>query len=248
MQPTETASFDDLATAYSRYRVGYAPELYADLEEFGITRGKHVLDVGCGTGLVAHELAERGSAMTGIDVSGPMLEHARELVPGASFVEASAEKLPFADDSFDAAVSAQAFHWFDQEKALAEISRVVKPGGTVAVWWKGMMRGDTTRLMRETVAKELGLTSPTDLLTAEFEAFETSGLADRRLRVIPWLVPMTAGKYFGYEVSRARARVAFGDKRNAYLERLRERLGPEATQLAISYVQLLYIGRVPERA
>jgi ubiquinone/menaquinone biosynthesis C-methylase UbiE len=247
MQPTEAASFGELATAYRRFRLGYADELYAVLEEFGIGGPARVLDVGCGTGLVAHELAARGCHMTGIDVSGPMLEHARECVPGGTFVEAHAEALPFADASFDAAVSAQAFHWFDQVKAIEEMARVVRPGGTVAVWWKGMMRGDATRLIRESVAHDLGLTSPEDLLTPEFTAFRTASLVDRRLRVIPWIVPMTAERYNGYECSRARARVAFGEKLDAYLTALEARLGPRSTVLSISYVQMLYIGRVPER-
>ena len=82
----------------------------------------------------------------------------------------------------------------------------IAPGGTVAIWWKGMMRGDATRLTREAVARELGLSSPPDLLTAEFNAFDASGLEDRRLRVVPWIVHMSAERYFGYELSRARAR------------------------------------------
>ncbi len=247
MQPTRTASFDDLATAYSRYRLGYAPELYAALEEFGIVSGARVLDVGTGTGLVAHELASRGCLVTGVDISGPMLEHARKRVPDGTFVEAAAESLPFADASFDAAVSAQAFHWFDQPKALVEMARVVRPGGTAAVWWKGMMRGDATRLIRESVARELGLDSPADLLTPGFPAFESSPFVERRLRIIPWIVPMSAERYIGYEASRARARAAFGDKLPAYLERLEERLGPRTAQLSISYVQMLYVGSVAEK-
>jgi ubiquinone/menaquinone biosynthesis C-methylase UbiE len=248
VQPTGTSSFDDLATAYRRYRLGYAPELYAALEEFGIARGAHVLDVGCGTGLVSHELARRGCRITGVDVSGPMLDHARELVPEGTFVEAAAEALPFEDATFDAAVSAQAFHWFDQAQALEEMARVVRPGGTVAVWWKGMMRGDATRLIRESVARELGLVQPPDLLTPEFAAFETSPLVDRRIRIIPWIVAMTVERYIGYECSRARAPGTAGEERDAYLAALERRLGSRSAELSISYINMLYLGRVPERS
>jgi ubiquinone/menaquinone biosynthesis C-methylase UbiE len=245
MPHSPPASFDDLAGAYSRFRVGYAPELYGLLEEAGISAGRSVLDVGCGTGIVSHALRERGAMVTGLDVSSAMLERARENVPGVTFVRGASEALPFADDAFDAAVSAQAFHWFDQARALAEMIRVVRPGGTVAVWWKGLMRGDATRLIRESVAHELGLTSPPDLLTTEFSAFEAAALEEKRLRVIPWLVSMTAERYFGYEFSRARARAAYGDRLGEYLERLEERIGSRETQLSIAYVQLLYLGRVP---
>ena len=245
MQRAHSSTFDDLADAYNRFRVGYAAELYDILGEFGVLGGTSVLDVGCGTGLVSSELAERHCVVTGVDISPGMLEHARLKVPGATFVAAGAEALPFADDSFDSAVSAQAFHWFDQPRALAEMSRVVKPGGTIAIWWKGLMRGDTVRLARESVASDLGLTSPADLLTAEFSAFETAGLTERRLRVIPWLVSMSADRYLGYEFSRARARDAFGARLEEYIGRLKERIGPRGATLSISYVQLLYLGRVP---
>jgi SAM-dependent methyltransferase len=246
VQPTGTASFDDLATAYRRYRLGYAPELYAALEEFGIVSGARVLDVGCGTGLVAHELSTRGCRVSGVDVSGPMLDHARELVPEGTFVVASAEALPFGDATFDAAVSAQAFHWFDQAKALVEMARVVRPGGAVAVWWKGMMRGDATRLIRESVAKELGLEQPPDLLTPGFPAFDSSPFVERRLRIIPWIVAMTVERYIGYECSRARAPGTAGEQRERYLKKLEQRLGSRSAELSISYIHMLYVGRVPE--
>jgi ubiquinone/menaquinone biosynthesis C-methylase UbiE len=245
MRPTQSDSFDDLADAYRRFRIGYAPELYEILEQGGVVRGTSVLDVGCGTGIVSQALADRGCCVTGVDVSAPMLEHARACIPSGTFVEGPSEALPFAADTFDAAVSAQAFHWFDQGRALAEMMRVVRPGGTVAIWWKGMMRGDATRLTREAVARELGLSSPPDLLTAEFNAFDASGLEDRRLRVVPWIVHMSAERYFGYEFSRARARATYGDRLEEYLERLEQRIGPRDTELAISYVQLVYLGRVP---
>ena len=248
MPKAHIETFDELAEAYNRFRVGYAPELYDVLAEFGVTANKSVVDVGCGTGLVSRELHERGCELTGIDISSAMLEHARLAVPGVAFMQAASEALPFGDASFDFAVSAQAFHWFDQPRALAEMSRVVKPGGAVAVWWKGLMRGDSVRLLRESVASELGLSSPPDLLTAEFSAFESSGLVDRRLRVIPWLVTMPAERYFGYECSRARARDAFGPQLPEYLELLRERIGPLDGVLKIAYVQLLYLGRVPAGA
>src|SRR5208283_2281926 len=96
-----------------------------------------------GTGLVAAELAARGCAVAGVDASEPMLERARRRVRSAPFVAGRAERLPFADGVFDGAVCAQAFHWFEREQALAELIRVVRPGGVVAIWWKTLMRGDT---------------------------------------------------------------------------------------------------------
>ncbi len=245
MASPSVGSFDELADLYDRFRTGYSPELFDAIGEYGLAADATVLDVACGTGLVADALANRGYRVTGIDVSVPMLERARRRVPAATFVAGDAENIPFAAASFDAATSGQAFHWFDRAKALGEIMRVVRPGGVVAIWWKELMRGDAVRLVREEVAHELGMTALRPILADEFDAFEASALVDRRLRVIPWIVTMTVASFIGYEGSRARARAAYGDHLDEYLALLGARLGPPDTPLSLSYLHLLYLGRVP---
>jgi ubiquinone/menaquinone biosynthesis C-methylase UbiE len=251
MLPSSTAGhspgrFDTLADAYDRYRIGYAPELYEVLYESGLHAGTHVLDVATGTGLVASALVERGLHVTGIDISEPMLARAHARVPDASFRVASAEALPFGEDTFGAGVSAQAFHWFDRPRALAELIRVVRPGGTIAIWWKELMRGDAVRLLREEVSHSLGVDTVRSALSEEFDAFYESALVDRRLRVIPWIVSMRVGDFLGYERSRARARESYGERLEEYIAILGERLGPPEEPLSLAYVHLLYLGRVPE--
>lgn len=96
--------------------------------------GGHVLDVATGTGLVAAELLRRGFRVTGLDQSPEMLAGARarlgETVP---LVEASAESLPFPDASFDHLTFTYLLRYVDDPAAtLAELARVVRPGGTVA--------------------------------------------------------------------------------------------------------------------
>jgi len=244
-EPRAAAVFDALAEAYGTYRLGYADEVYEVLAESGgILPGARVVDVGCGTGLVSAELVRRGCAVTGVDASSAMLVRARAREPRATFLLARAESLPFPDAAFDAATSAQAFHWFDQPRVLAELARVVRPGGIVAIWWKLMMRGDASRMIREEVARELGLEPPPDLLGDGFPAFEQAPLLDPRLRVIPWVVEMTVADFLGYEASRARARAAYGARLPDYLARLGERLGEASTVLSIGYIHFLYLGRV----
>ena len=243
-EPRAAATFDALAEAYETYRLGYADELYEVLIESGIVPGTRVVDVGCGTGLVTSELVQRGCAVTGVDASAAMLARARAREPRASFLLARAEALPFPDQAFDAATSAQAFHWFEQPRALAELVRVVRPGGIIAIWWKLMIRGDASRLIREEVAREIGLEPPGDLLTDGFPAFDEAPLLDPRLRVIPWVVDMTVADFIGYERSRARARAAYGARLPDYLARLGERFGDDSTVLSIGYVHYLYLGRV----
>jgi SAM-dependent methyltransferase len=245
MQHAPVGSFDELADAYDRYRIGYAAELYDALFAYGLTQGQRVVDVGCGTGLVTAELVRRGCSVTGVDCSDAMLAHARQRVGSASFASARAECLPFGSATFDAVTCAQAFHWFDQPRALAECSRVVRPGGIVAIWWKGLMRGDATRLLREEAARAVDHQPPTDILANDFDAYDGAPFIDKHLRIVPWIVHMPVAEFLGYERSRAMARDTYTERLEDYFTALRERLGPTDADLALSYVQLLYLGRVP---
>jgi len=97
--------------------------------------GDEVLDVATGTGAVAQELLrQKGCAVVGVDQSPEMLAVAREHVPATvKLVEASAERLPFEDASFDALTVTYLLRYVDDPGAtLAELARVVRPGGTVA--------------------------------------------------------------------------------------------------------------------
>jgi demethylmenaquinone methyltransferase / 2-methoxy-6-polyprenyl-1,4-benzoquinol methylase len=96
--------------------------------------GGHVLDVATGTGLVAAELMRGGFRVTGLDQSAEMLDVARARFGGrVDLVEASAESLPFPDASFDHLTFTYILRYVDDPGAtLAELARVVRPGGTLA--------------------------------------------------------------------------------------------------------------------
>jgi SAM-dependent methyltransferase len=105
--------------------------------------GGSVLEVGCGPGRLAVALAERSLAVTGLDLDPAMIERARsnagraslpgELVP--RFILGDVASLPFADASFDVVVSTLSMHhWDDATAGLAEIGRVLRPGGRALVW------------------------------------------------------------------------------------------------------------------
>ncbi|HET8895520.1 MAG TPA: class I SAM-dependent methyltransferase [Gaiellaceae bacterium] len=101
-----------------------------------------VLDVATGTGAVALELVRRGHMVVGIDQSPDMLAVARRRLPGVGFHEGRAESLPFADGEFDALTFTYLLRYVDDPAAtLRELTRVVKPGGTIAMLEFGLPRG-----------------------------------------------------------------------------------------------------------
>jgi arsenite methyltransferase len=112
----------------------------AVLKALDLRRGEHVLDIGCGPGLLAHEMAKAvGSEgrVCCIDMSEPMLAMSKRRCsdqPWVAFEQANATRLPYADDSFDAAVSTQVYEFVpDIPLALAELYRVLRPGGRTVI-------------------------------------------------------------------------------------------------------------------
>jgi demethylmenaquinone methyltransferase/2-methoxy-6-polyprenyl-1,4-benzoquinol methylase len=103
----------------------------------------HVLDVATGTGLVAAELVRRGFEVTGVDLSPEMLAVARRRFGGeVELINASAEALPLASESFDHLTVTHVLRYVaDPEATLAELARVVRPGGLVAALEFGVPRG-----------------------------------------------------------------------------------------------------------
>ncbi len=127
--------YDAMAAGYERERHrGY----HAFLDEAEVAcvadlvRGAEVLEVGCGTGLILKRLEPLARRVVGVDLSGEMLGRARVRVP--TVAQASALSLPFADGSFDVAVSFKVLaHIPEVRAAVAEMARVVRPGGHLAL-------------------------------------------------------------------------------------------------------------------
>ena len=120
----ESAMHRDLAVAVAEF-VDVAP-------------GAAVLDVATGTGLVLRALTAQGGVRplrtAGVDVSPGMVEVARRHLPDATLVVADARRLPFPDASFDLVTACETVYFWEPARAFAEIARVLRPGGTFAVF------------------------------------------------------------------------------------------------------------------
>ncbi len=125
-----------MAAEYERYRPDYPEEaLRWAADELGLAPGARVLDVGAGTGKLTRGLVALGFDVVAVEPGAPMLEQLRRAVPEAEALEAPAEAIPLPAASVDAAFAGQAFHWFDRERALPELHRVIGPEGGLALLW-----------------------------------------------------------------------------------------------------------------
>jgi SAM-dependent methyltransferase len=133
-------SFNVAADAYDRFMGRYSRHLAPQMADLaGISAGQRAIDVGCGPGALTAELVARlgASAVAAVDPSTPFVEAARERNPGVDVRQASAENLPFADASFDAALAQLVVHFMpDPVAGLREMARVTRAGGVVVacVW------------------------------------------------------------------------------------------------------------------
>jgi SAM-dependent methyltransferase len=131
----QASSFGAVAEAYANHRPTYADEAIRWVLGSVATPRPRVADVGAGTGILTATLARLGADVTAVEPDPKMLAELRRRVPDVRSESGSAEDLPFPDASLDAVVAGQAMHWFDLDRALPEIARVLVPGGVFAGLW-----------------------------------------------------------------------------------------------------------------
>jgi SAM-dependent methyltransferase len=142
--------------------------------------GATVLDLGAGTGKLTRSLVPRFAHVIAVEPDEAMRAVLEEVVPEPEPLSGSAEAIPVGDDSVDAVFSGEAFHWFASEETVAEVARVLRPGGVFAFFWNIFEKhlepelGEAAQLIQEAFARG-GRPGQSRVVSGEWrQAFEGS--------------------------------------------------------------------------
>jgi SAM-dependent methyltransferase len=129
-------SFAAVADEYERGRPDYPPAVVGALAaELGLAPGAEVLDLAAGTGKLTRALLAGGLDVLAVEPQAALRDVLAQRIGAERVRDGVAEAIPLADASVDAVTVSDAFHWFDHEPALAEIARVLRPGGGLCGVW-----------------------------------------------------------------------------------------------------------------
>ena len=175
-RPDQARSFDRVAGLYQKARPSY-PAAAVDWV-LDAAPGLRVVDLAAGTGKLTEVLVAAGAEVTAVEPLANMRAELERALPSVRAIDGSAERIPLPDASADAVFVGQAFHWFDAPAALAEIARVLVPGGVLGLVWN--LRDETVPWVAElTVA----LRGAADVLSA------SRGISERPLESEQFTAP-----------------------------------------------------------
>jgi SAM-dependent methyltransferase len=212
-------AFDAWADEYERFRPGY-PEALFDLiaERLALPETPAVVDLGAGTGKVSRAMARRGWAVTAVDPGEGMLAVLREraIEEGLSIevVRTTAERTGLPTARFDAAVAGEAYHWFDAPVALAEMGRIVRPGGGVALFWNVVDQERSPLVASErSLVEEYGVSGsevrkPGRNPETRAAIVSVGAFGEPDFVQVPHVVPMTGAEYEGLAFTKSHLRTA----------------------------------------
>ncbi|GBG37132.1 class I SAM-dependent methyltransferase [Mycobacterium montefiorense] len=224
-------SFGSAAAAYERGRPSYPPEAI----DWLLPRGaRQVLDLGAGTGKLTTRLVERGLEVVAVDPIPDMLEVLSASLPETRAVLGTAEEIPLEDNSVDAVLVAQAWHWVDPERAIPEIARVLRPGGRLGLVWN-------TRDERLGWVRELGRIIGSDGDVGRFDVTLPAPFSERERHQVEWTNYLTPQALIDLVASRSYCITSPAEVRTQTLEQVRELLATHpalanSTGLAMPYV------------
>jgi len=189
-------SFGSASALYDQYRPSPPQTLIEDLVALAPS---DVLDIGCGTGKVAVEFMERGMRVLGVEIDERMADHARE--HGVPVEIASFESWDAKGRQFDLITCADAWHWIDPARGSENAAAVLRPGGTLALFWSFYLLEDDVAARFQRVYDEhapQAMTHSYEPLQANGDPFEpTSAFRPIETRSYRWVETMSAERWIG---------------------------------------------------
>jgi ubiquinone/menaquinone biosynthesis C-methylase UbiE len=181
-----------------RRRAARRSEIFA--REAGLAPGRRALEVGCGTGIFLEVAARTGAEIVALDLSADLLARARSRVANAATVRLSlgnAEQMPFRDASFDCVYGSSILHHLHLDDALAEVRRVLRPGGRIAFTEPNILNPQVTIMFRLGLTKKYFGVSPDEMAFSRFRAaraLRAAGFSGIVVRPFDFLHPSTPAR------------------------------------------------------
>jgi len=188
-------AYDQIARLYDRARPSYPAALFDDIAAYaGLTADARILEIGCGTGQATLPLARRGYALDCIELGEELAKVARDNLapfPAAQVIHADFNTVDLTPARYELVLSATAFHWLDPATRFDKAHRLLKPRGTLALFWHRPVVTDVSRAFVDAVQQAYREAAPEltrqyqppphpDEVSTEYaELIPASGLFDR---------------------------------------------------------------------
>ena len=240
VSPAREAPPDAFGRTAREYELGRPewPVEFVDrvIAEIGLGREASVLDLGAGTGKLTRALVPRFARVVAVEPDDAMRAVLEEVVPGAESLPGSAEAIPLGDDEVDAIFTGEAFHWFATTETLAELARVLRPRGRLAIFWNIFQDedpplGQEAQALLDEAFERGGVPGLARVLSGRWrEAFAGSAFEELREEEYEYELVVDRETFVARMLSVSSIAVQPEEDRTAFADRLRVLLPDETRQ------------------